>query len=67
MLLHVGGRIESKGRLAFSSAAEYLLSPTISGGEAAILPFARLKSDKIVPHVPVDSLLYYYLIYKGIV
>jgi hypothetical protein len=24
------------GRLAFSSAAEYLLSPTISGGEAAL-------------------------------
>ena len=42
-LLCVGGRIRSEGCLAFGLAAEYLLSPTISGGEAAIVPFARLK------------------------
>jgi hypothetical protein len=34
--LCVGGRIGSKGRLAFGSVAEYLLSPTISGGEVAL-------------------------------
>jgi hypothetical protein len=36
----VGGRIGSKGRLAFGLAVEYLLSPTISGGESDIVPFA---------------------------
>ncbi len=36
MLSRVGGRIGSEGHLAFGSAAEYLLSPTFSGGEAAL-------------------------------
>ncbi len=47
------------GCLAFGSAAEYLLSPTISGGEAA-LPSRRSpaqQSDKIVPHVAVDGFI----------
>jgi hypothetical protein len=34
--LHVGGRTGSEGRLAFSLTVEYLLSPTLSGGEAAL-------------------------------
>jgi hypothetical protein len=44
-LLRVGGRIRSEGCLAFGLAAEYLLSPTISGGEAAIALFACLKKQ----------------------
>jgi hypothetical protein len=34
--LCVGGRTGSEGRLAFGLVAEYLLSPTLSGGEAAL-------------------------------
>jgi hypothetical protein len=34
--LRVGGRIVSEGCLAFGSAMKYLLSPTLSGGEAAL-------------------------------
>ncbi len=34
--LRVGGSIGSKGRLAFGLAAEYLLSPTLSVGKAAL-------------------------------
>ncbi len=47
------------GRQAEGEAAEYLLSSTISGGEAA-LPSHRSparQSDKIVPHVAVDGLI----------
>jgi hypothetical protein len=40
-LSRVGGRTGSKSRLAFGSAAEYLLSPTLKGGEA-VLPSRHL-------------------------
>jgi hypothetical protein len=50
--------------LAFGSAAEYLLSPTISRGEAAIVPFAHLKKAiKIIPLVRLMVSAYYYFFY----
>jgi hypothetical protein len=61
----VGGRIGSEGRLAFGLAAEYLLSPTISGEGAAIVPFARLK--KAIKNVPLARLMvlaYYFFFYN---